>query len=77
MASSLMNAERDKDGGPIWEPDAIELCLAHVDDSSPRGIYNRAKLMPERIRIMQHYADKLDMLRDGGAQVVPLKRKPV
>jgi integrase len=74
MASTLMNAERNKDGSPVWEPDAIELCLAHVDDSTPRGIYNRAKLMPERIRIMQHYADTLDTLRHGGTQVVPLKR---
>lgn len=72
-ASTLLNEERRPNGDPAWHPDVIELSLAHVDDNSVRGIYNRATLWPERVRLMQHWADHLDTMRDG-AQVVNLKK---
>jgi integrase len=72
MASSLLNAER-KNSMPVWHPDVIEMQLAHGDPDSIRGIYNRAKYEPERVAMMQHWADRLDYLRDG-AEVVPLRR---
>lgn len=76
MASSLLNGESDKDGRPAWSADVIELSLAHIDTNSVRASYNRAKLWPERVRLMQHWADRVDTLRDG-AQIVPLKRQSV
>ena len=72
--STLTNGERGKDGMPMWHPDVIELVLAHIDDNSVRGVYNRATLWPERVRLMQHWADRIDMLRDG-AKIVPINRK--
>jgi integrase len=50
-----------------WNPDAIELQLAHTK-SDVRGIYNRSVLMRERREMMQAWADHLDSLRaDAGA----------
>jgi hypothetical protein len=42
------------------------------DKNKIRGIYNRAAYWTERGRLMQHWADRLDSLRDG-ASVVPLR----
>jgi hypothetical protein len=36
--------------------------------------YNRAQHLPERVRMMQAWADYLDGLRKG-ADVVPIRRK--
>ena len=46
--------------------------LGKADKNKIRGIY--AAYWAERVRLMQHWADRLDRLRDG-ASVVPL-RKP-
>lgn len=42
--------------------DVIERQLAHVESNSVRGAYNHAEYMPERIRVMQWWADYLDGL---------------
>lgn len=73
-ASTLLNEERGTDAKPKWHPDVIELQLAHVDANNSRAAYNRAQYWPDRVRLMQHWADKLDHLRDGG-QVVTLSRR--
>jgi integrase len=73
-ASTLLNEERGADGKPIWHPDIIELQLAHVDGDNIRATYNRAQYWPDRVRLMQHWADRLDHLRDG-AQVVTLSQR--
>jgi integrase len=73
-ASTLLNEERGPDGKPVWHPDVVELQLAHVDANNTRAIYNRAQYWPDRVRLMQHWADRLDELRDGG-QVVTLSRR--
>lgn len=65
-ASTLLNGERRPDGDPAWHPDVVELCLAHTDADEVRAIYNRSKLWPERVLLMQHWADRLDQLRGGG-----------
>ncbi len=57
-----------------WNPDAIERQLSHKDGNKIRGTYNQAQYMDERHRMMQAWADYLDMLRTG-ANVVPIKRK--
>jgi integrase len=51
-----------------WEPDAIELQLAHKE-GGVRPIYNRAVLLKKRRKMMQAWADHLDLLRAGGIKV--------
>lgn len=69
-ASTLLNKERDREQRRMWDRDAIEFQLAHID-GSVRAIYNRDPLWNERVPMMQHWADKLDTLRKG-AEVVQL-----
>ena len=57
MASTILNESG------LWSPDAIEMQLAHYA-GGVREVYNQAKYMPERVRMMQWYADELDGLRD-------------
>ncbi|MBQ3654092.1 MAG: site-specific integrase, partial [Synergistaceae bacterium] len=44
--------------------DVIERQLAHAESNSVRGAYNHAEYMPERIRVMQWWADYLDGLTE-------------
>lgn len=74
MASSLLNGEYTEDDMPRWNPEVVEMCLAHNDTNAVRAAYNRAKCLPQRIKLMQHWADRIDAIRDG-AEIVPLKRK--
>lgn len=59
MASTLLNEMG------IWNPDAIERQLAHADGNSVRRAYTRGEYWDERVRMMQHWSDHLDQLRDG------------
>jgi integrase len=59
MASTLL-IEMGK-----WNPDAIERQLAHADGNSVRRAYTRGEYWDERVRMMQHWSDYLDQLRDG------------
>jgi integrase len=56
-----------------WRADAIEEQLSHRDPNKVRGIYNQAKYLDERRKMMQAWADYLDGLRSG-ANVVPIRR---
>lgn len=42
--------------------DVIERQLAHIEQNAVRGAYNHAEYMPERIKLMQWWADYLDGL---------------
>jgi hypothetical protein len=58
--------------------DAIERQLAHGDEDKIRGTYNKSAMWEERVRMMQHWADRLDALREApgdmpGNNVVPLQ----
>ena len=64
MFSSSMNEQN-------FKSDAIERQLAHKEKNAIRDAYNRAEYLPERIRMMQYWADYLDALRQG-ADIVPL-----
>jgi hypothetical protein len=64
MFSSSMNEQN-------FKADAIERQLAHKEKNAIRDAYNRAEYLPERIRMMQHWPDYLDGLRQG-ADIVPL-----
>jgi integrase len=44
-------------------PDVIEIQLAHVERNKGRAAYNKAQRLPERRKMMQEWADYLDMLK--------------
>jgi integrase len=55
-----------------WNPDAIERQLAHQEANAVRRAYTHAaEFWPERVAMMQAWADHLDGLREGG-RVLPL-----
>jgi integrase len=55
-----------------WNPDAIERQLAHQEANAVRRAYTHsAEFWPERVQMMQAWADYLDGLKEGG-KVVPL-----
>lgn len=66
MASTLLNEQG-------WNRDAIERQMAHAERNSIRATYNYAEYMPERIKMMQAWADYLDGLK-AGAKVIPMFR---
>ena len=45
-----------------YRSDVIELQLAHENSDRIRATYNKAQLLPERTKMMQEWADYLDML---------------
>jgi len=60
-----------------WNPDAIERQLAHQEANAVRRAYTHgAEYWPERVSMMQAWADYLDELREGG-KVLPLERAAV
>ena len=65
MAATLLNEMG------IWNPDAIERQLAHADGNSIRRAYARGQYWEERVRMMQHWSDYLDQLRDGATVLRP------
>lgn len=65
MAATLLNEMG------IWNADAIEKQLAHLDASSVRRAYTRGEYWDERVRMMQHWSDHLDQLREGALILRP------
>jgi integrase len=63
-ASSVLNESG------LWNPDAIERQLAHVEPDAVRRAYARADYWDERVRMMAWWADKCDELRRGDEVVV-------
>jgi integrase len=58
-----------------WNPDAIERQLAHQEpDGARRPYMDAAEFWPERVRMMQAWADYLDELRNAG-KVISLRRE--
>jgi integrase len=62
-ASSMLNESG------LWNADAIERQLAHVDTDSVRKAYARADFWDERVRMMAWWADKCDEMRHGGVVI--------
>jgi integrase len=60
-----------------WSPDVIERQLAHQERNKVRRSYNRAQYWPERVAMMQAWADHLDDLRGRGKVVSLPHRKPI
>jgi integrase len=59
-ASSLLNESG------LWNPDAIERQLAHVDGDSVRRAYARAEFWDERVKMMGWWSDRCAEMRSGG-----------
>ena len=59
--------KRRRRGEVVWRQ------LGRGDKNKIRGIYNRAAYWTERGGLMQHWADRLDGLRDS-ASVAPLRK---
>ena len=59
LASTRLNEEG-------FNPDLIELQLAHAERNKVRAAYNRAERLAERKKMMQAWADYLDGLKVGG-----------
>jgi integrase len=65
-ASTILNEQG-------WKPDVIERQLAHAEKNKVRAAYHRSEYLADRKKMMQHWADYLDSLRNG-ANVVNIKR---
>lgn len=65
IASTLLNEQG-------WNRDAIERQLAHAERDSIRAAYNYAEHIPERRKMMQAWADYLDVLTNG-AIIIQIK----
>ena len=52
-ASTILN-----EGG--FDRDVIEVALAHKDEDETRAAYNRARYWPQRVALLQAWADRLD-----------------
>ncbi|MGH6671907.1 MAG: tyrosine-type recombinase/integrase [Xanthobacteraceae bacterium] len=46
-----------------YSPDVIETALAHQDEDENRRAYNRAQYWPERVKLLQDWADLLDKFK--------------
>lgn len=58
MASTLLNEQG-------WNRDAIERQLAHGERDKIRGAYNFAEYLEIRVKMMQHWGDYLDTLKNN------------
>lgn len=56
-----------------FNSDYIERQLAHKEGNAIKAAYNHARHLPERVVMMQQWANYLDGLRDG-ATIVPIHR---
>lgn len=65
MAATLLNEMG------IWNPDAIERQLAHLENNGVRRTYTRGEYWDERVRMMQHWSNHLDKLRDSAEILRP------
>ena len=86
-ASTLLNEEGAFDGDVVEaqlahdteekkrrrRDEVVRRQLGKGDKNKIRGIYNRAAYWAERVRLVQHWADRLHSLRDG-APAVSLRR---
>ena len=56
-----------------YRSDLIERQLAHAERSKVRASYNQAEYMPERIAMMQAWADLIDQMAKPDSNVTPIK----
>lgn len=51
-----------------WTPDVIEAQLAHASQGGVRAAYNRAAYLEDRRRMLQAWADHIDLLKERAAR---------
>lgn len=56
----------DNEEVPMWHPDWVERCLAHVPADQVRAAYNAAEYLPQRRRLMQWWSDWIEQQRGPG-----------
>jgi integrase len=66
MSENTINTASLNEQG--WNPDLIELQLAHAERNKVRAAYNRAQRLAERREMMQAWADYLEMQRTAEAR---------
>ncbi len=54
--------------------EVVEMALAHVVANQVEAAYRRGDLLDKRRELMQDWADHLDRLKAGGADVVPIRQ---
>ena len=54
----------------LWNADAIERQLAHVDNDSVRRAYARADFWDERVRMMAWWAERCEEMRRGAVIIL-------
>jgi integrase len=73
LASTVLNEETrfDESGEAVrrWDSDWIERQLAHVEEDEVRGAYNAAEWIGPRRRMMQWWADWLDIQEAAGLRL--------
>jgi hypothetical protein len=62
LAAPLVQAAY-AEGLRLWNPDAIEAQLAHVEGNAVRRACDRAESWDERVKMMQWWADRLDEMK--------------
>ncbi|MCG5531329.1 tyrosine-type recombinase/integrase [Halorhodospira halochloris] len=55
-----------------WQPELIELQLAHANKNKVSAAYNRSARLAERVKMMQSWADHLAILRCRNTNVVAM-----
>lgn len=65
MAATLLNESG------LFNPDAIERQLAHMDTNAVRRAYSRGEYWEERVRLMQYWSDEIVRLRNGAKVLRP------
>ena len=58
-----------------YRPDVIERQLAHKERNAVRNAYNRAEYLPERVSMMQDWANLIDSMAAKDSNVTPIKAK--
>lgn len=56
-----------------FHPDAIERQLSHIERNKIRAAYHRSEYLPERVRMMQAWADYLDSLTAPNVIPFPIR----
>lgn len=57
-----------------FPPDVIEKALAHEQRNKVRAAYNRSEYLPQRVELMQWWADMLDQM-EHGAEIIPIRAR--
>ena len=64
LASTTLNEAKNKKGR-LFDPEIIEVALAHVDSNTIRSIYNRAEYVSHRRRMLEWWGDHIEEALTG------------